>query len=145
MTAIRHQRKDLMIEARFLPDSIEQATRLRNRIYEVVAAGEVEGIAPGQAEAYADQVIGWLVGKTDGVDRKGPNTRSKYRRILQVLEDQAPTRGIRGVVVLDVAGVLAMSGSAAALVAPSSVGAAVLALVLPPIIYAPVEELEPAA
>lgn len=83
-------RKDLMIEARFLPETIEEAAALRRRIHEVVSGGEVNEVARGQAEAYADQVTGWLVGKREGVDRKGPATRSKYRKILAAIEEQPP-------------------------------------------------------
>lgn len=84
-------RKDLMIEARFLPETIEEAAALRRRIHEVVSGGEVNEVArPGQAEAYADQVTGWLIGKREGVDRKGPATRSKYRKILAAIEEQPP-------------------------------------------------------
>lgn len=144
MNMLTHHRKDLMIEARFLPETIEEAEALRHRIHAVVSAGEVDCVAPGQAEAYADQVTGWLVGKRQGVDRKSPNTRSKYRKILQVIEEQTPGGQGGRMGGLGLAGLMASVGSAAA-IAPVSMTGAAIALALTPIMYEPVELEELAA
>lgn len=138
MTAVRHHRKDLMIEARFLPENLEQAKRLREVIRTAIADGRVDGVSPNHAESMADSLTGWLVGKTQGVDGLAATTRSRYRRVLSALEAEVgPGGGERGVLghpgIAGVLGALVGAGVAA----PASPGAAAALLALVPIIYAP--------
>jgi hypothetical protein len=141
MTAIsHHNRKDLMIEARFLPDSIEQAEQLRHLIRSVIEAGEVDGLNPRYAEAMANGIIGWLIGKRDGVDGLSAPSRSRYRRVLHVLEDQAPKDPQGGKVRRPgIVGVLGGSGAimagAIATGDPVAVAMAAVVVVAAPIIY----------
>ena len=113
MTAISHhpKRKDLMIEARFLPASIDQAKQLRTVIRERIEQGDVADISPAHAESVADAITGWLIGKTDGVDGLSAPTRSRYRKVLAALEELTPAPdGERGHVHRPgIAGVLAAS------------------------------------
>lgn len=91
MTAVsHHNRKDLMVEARFLPESIDQAEQLRHLIRSVIEAGHVEDLNVRYAEATANAIIGWLIGKRAGVDGLSAPTRSQYRKVLHALEDRAP-------------------------------------------------------
>lgn len=146
MTAIRHHRKDLMVEARFLPDSIEQAEELRALIRHAINEGWVDDLNPRYAESTANAMIGWLIGKREGVDTLAATTRSQYRKVLTALEVQAGggPGGDRGTATHGVAAVLAALGAAGAL-APVSPAGALLALALAPIIYeAPVEGELPA-
>jgi hypothetical protein len=63
-------------EAAFLPRSVEDLAELRRRILD---AGHPDQIASG--------IVGWLVAKAaDDPDRTGPNTRSRYRKVLAELE-----------------------------------------------------------
>jgi hypothetical protein len=141
MTAIsHHNRKDLMIEARFLPDSIDQAEQLRHLIRAVIEAGHVDGLNPRYAEATANGITGWLVGKRAGVDGLSAPTRSQYRKVLQALEDRAPRDPQGGRVRRPgISGVLAGSGAvlagAVATGEPMAVLMATVVVLASPIIY----------
>ncbi len=86
MTTTTTTRPDLASEYPFLPATLADAQALRHAVALVIARGLVEGIASSHADAYADQVTGWLIGKTLGIDSRASHTRAKYRRILGVLE-----------------------------------------------------------
>jgi hypothetical protein len=141
MTAIsHHNRKDLMIEARFLPDSIEQAEQLRHLIRSMIDSGKVDGLNPRNSEATANGITGWLIGKRDGVDGLTSNTRSQYRKVLHALEDQAPRDPQGGRVRRPgIVGVLGGSGAvmagAIATGDPVAVAMAAVVVVAAPIIY----------
>lgn len=132
MTAVRHnhpKRKDLKIEARFLPRSLEDAKRLRKVIRTVIEDGGVAGISPSHAESVADNITGWLVGKIEGVDGLSAASRSRYRKVLAVVEEKFPGDG--GNTRPGIAGVLAAFGGVGALAAaPVSPGATAVLMLL---------------
>lgn len=73
-------RRDLRIEAHFLPETVDDLVELRQAILE---AGHSESVAHG--------IVGWVVGKGAGeTDALGSRTRSTYRKILAELVEQHP-------------------------------------------------------
>lgn len=133
MTTIAHHRKDLRIEAQFLPDSLGDLLALRPRLVAMIATGEVDGIRASSADTVADGIVGWLVAKAAGeTDTLTASTRSRYRRILGQLAEQEPPGGRRRDAGRARLGVVAGGGVVAGLAAS---GHPVLALVAAPIIY----------
>lgn len=66
------KRRDLRIEAHFLPDDLADLVELRERI-----------LASGQPEQVAHGIVGWLVAKSAGErDSLSSRTRASYRKVL---------------------------------------------------------------
>ncbi len=86
MTAITHHRKDLMIEAEYLPATVHDLAELRRQLVDLIEAGATD-VAPRSADTTADSIVGWLVSKLDGADNLSAPTRSRYRRILAQLAE----------------------------------------------------------
>ena len=80
------ERRDVQGEARFLPQTLADAVALRTAVQLLIATGCVPGVSRDRADSYADQLTGWLVGKTRGPDDRAAPTRAKYRRVLAALE-----------------------------------------------------------
>lgn len=136
MTAIRHHRRDLRIEARFLPESLDQAEQLRAVIRDAIASGEIAEIADSNAESMADSITGWLIGKRAGVDSLSAPTRSRYRRVLSALELATPGGGgDDGRARFGALGIAAVLASASAAAMSPSGAPAMARLALAPIIY----------
>lgn len=127
---LTHHRKDLMIEGAFLPSSVEDLIDLRDRVVELIAAGDVDGIKPSGADAVANGITGWLVAKAAGqTDTLSAPTRSRYRKVLAALGDADDgARAQAG---------FATAGMATALATVTTLAAARpgVALALAPIIY----------
>lgn len=134
MTAITHHRKDLMIEADYLPASVADLAELRRQLVDLIQSGATE-LTPGRADATADSIVGWLVCKLDGSDRLAATTRSRYRRILgQLAEHGDDGGGQRGSTSLAGA-FLAMVGGLAPAAAATGRPVAMALAMASPIIY----------
>ncbi len=144
MTATHHSRRDLRIEAEFLPSTLDELLDVRDRIQDFIAAGNIEHISPRSAESMADEISGWLAGKTRGVDGKAAPTRSRYRRILAAL-DEAPQGGPGSTSYLEqrrrreagfaTVPAVGFAGALALVLAALATGHPAAALALTPIIY----------
>lgn len=137
MTAIRHHRKDLRIEARFLPESLAQAEQLRAVIRDAIASGRIEDVTTARAETTADSITGWLIGKRAGVDSLSAPTRSLYRRVLASVEHATTPGGDDGRARYGALGIAAVVASASAAAISPSGAPAMARLALAPIIYDP--------
>lgn len=135
MTAIRHHRKDLRIEARFLPESLAQAEQLRAVIRDAIASGRIEDVTTARAETTADSITGWLIGKRAGVDSLSAPTRSLYRRVLASVEYATTPGGDDGRARYGALGIAAVVASASAAAISPSGAPAMARLALAPIIY----------
>ena len=114
-----HHRKDLKIEGHYLPDTVHDLIDLRERIVNVIAGGHIEGVTSRGADAVANGITGWLVAKAAGqTDTLTGSTRSKYRRVLAALDDEAPAGPERGSTSLRSVGLLASGGLVAAAASP---------------------------
>jgi hypothetical protein len=131
MTTITHHRRDLMIEADYLPADLADLAELRRQLVQLISSGETD-VAAASADTTADSIIGWLVCKLDGVDALAASTRSRYRKILAQLSATGGGPGERGSANLTGTFVALAGAVAAAAVASGRPGAVALAS---PIIY----------
>lgn len=135
MTAITHHRKDLMIEADYLPASVADLAELRRQLVALIGSGNCDEVKPASAETTADSIVGWLVSKLDGADNLSAPTRARYRRILgQLAEHGGDGGGQRGSVTLAGA-FLAMVGGLAPAAAATGRPVAMALAMASPIIY----------
>ena len=135
MTAITHHRRDLMIEADYLPASVADLAELRRQLVQMIASGECTEVKSSSANTTADSIVGWLVSKLDGADQLSPDTRSRYRRILGQLAEPDDDGGQRGSVTLAGAFLAMVGGLAPAALASGGRPVAMALAMASPIIY----------
>ena len=135
MTAITHHRRDLMIEADYLPASVADLAELRRQLVQMIASGECTEVKSRSADTTADSITGWLVCKLDGSDRLAATTRSRYRRILAQLAEHDDDDGQRGSVTLAGAFLAMVGGLAPAALASGGRPVAMALAMASPIIY----------